>query len=635
MTSGLTITNEPKRIACGAPDYIVTRKEVPVGYVEAKDIDVDLNSNANKAQLDRYKQSLNNLIITDYLTFQLFLNRLIADYKKNLNEQKLNLDDDYIKFIRYGQYFIEKNGEGILAYISNNSFIDGITHRQMRNALLTTFDKIYILDLHGNRKKKETTPDGNKDENVFDIMQGVSINIFVKTRKESSSHSGFDPQSLKNKPFAAVYHFDLYGKRSEKYSFLLNNNLQTVNWQLIENKSPYFFFVPKSEDYKDEYDKGFYIKDLFLIHNSGIKTDRDSLFIDNDRKTLVKRIKILLSQEFDDDFKQKFRVKNSSSYKLTEAIKGKEFEDTFIQQIEYRPFDRKGIYYSPELISRPAYKVMHHFVNFENVGLVASRQFGGHKHFICFITNKPIEISSQPYAPYSVFPLYVYVKNGVADNDSRPYHKRHNLSTVIINEISKRLGMLFNEDVGEDLRVCPDTCWGTQTGVSQHEKFTPVDILDYMYAVLHCLAYREKYKEFLKIDFPRVPYPENAKQFWKLVALGGKLRRLHLMEDIDIQEKMANFPLTGNNEIEKIEYHPLSPPAGTRGRVYINDTQYFDNVPLIAWNFYIGGYQPAQKWLKDRKGQILNFEDIQHYQKIIWVLCETENVMKEVNKLMK
>ena len=166
----------------------------------------------------------------------------------------------------------------------------------------------------------------------------------------------------------------------------------------------------------------------------------------------------------------------------------------------------------------------------------------------------------------------------------------------------------------------------------QLEEFAPIDILDYIYAVLHSPTYRSTYKEFLKIDFPRVPYPKNKDSFWQLVKLGGELRQIHLLESPTVEQYITQYPIDGDNVVEKIRFDPNhSPPL--QGRVYINDTQYFDKVPQIAWEFYIGGYQPAQKWLKDRKGRKLEFDDILHYQKIIVALSETDRLMKEIDEV--
>jgi predicted helicase len=307
-------------------------------------------------------------------------------------------------------------------------------------------------------------------------------------------------------------------------------------------------------------------------------------------------------------------VENSSSYKLLEAIKGKKFDDSFIKQIEYRPFDRKWIYYSPELISRPAYKVMKHFINGKNLGLLAVRNSRDGNMSNYFIVDKIlIKDTVSSLDNCTVFPLYLYPDNHGQQIISDETERIPNLNKEIVAAINKGINPFVTDKTPE-----------------------PIDILDYIYAVLHSPTYRERYKEFLKIDFPRVPYPENAELFWKLVELGGKLRRLHLLEEIEPKQGMAIYPIDGNNKVKKPQFtnKGINPLVNSDGRVYINDTQYFDNVPFEAWNFYIGGYQPAQKWLKDRKGRMLNFEDVRHYQKMVWVLRETGEVMGEVDGLI-
>ncbi|MCQ2599584.1 MAG: N-6 DNA methylase [Alphaproteobacteria bacterium] len=495
-----------------------------------------------------------------------FAKGLIEKYKTGLNEKKLNLDDDYIKFIALGQHYIDKNGNGILAYISNNSFLDGVTHRQMRHSLMETFDKIYIINLHGNARTHETSPDGTKDENVFDIMAGVSINIFVKTGN--------------NKKLADVFYRDLYGKRDIKYDFLNEHNLQNSEFKALKPVEPYYFFAPKDFSNEKLYNNFPQITDIFITNNSGIKTDRDNLFIDFESTVLADRIQTLLCGNIPQQFADQYRVADSGSYKITQIIKNVSYSDNRMSQIMYRPFDVRYIYYDPIIISRPAATVMQHMLK-PNMALVVARQFGGKKHFISFITNKLIEISSQPFAPYTVFPLYIYT-----NDDKTP-----NLNQQIVSEIESKVG---------------------QT--------TPESIFDYIYGVLHSPSYREKYREFLKIDFPRIPYPENADRFEHYRKYGEQLRKLHLMTDIP--QSNVSFPIGGDCVVDKPKYE--------NGRVYINKTQYFDNVPQIAWDLFIGGYQPAQKYLKDRRGRTLSMDEIIHYENIITVLHATDKIMKDL-----
>lgn len=528
-----------------------------------------------------------------------WIQNLISDYKKNLNERKINLDDDYIKFIRYGQHFIDKNGEGILAYISNNSFIDGITHRQMRHELLKSFDKIYILDLHGFAKLKEVSLVAEKDENVFDIQQGVSINIFIKTKKSNSSDT------------KKINYFEKYGSRKDKFDFLSSNNLKSIKWRLLTPLKPYYFFVEKDFSRQSDHDQYFKIIDLFPNSNSGIKTDRDKLFYDSNSVNLKKRFQILLSNDLPSSFIEKYSVKDSGSYKITTAIKKVKFEVENIQKSCYRPFESVFIYYDPIVISRPAQKAMIHFNHHENIGLVLGRQGQviGHMQWnLVFCIKSLVDYNVFYRGGGYVFPLYLYNDTTQNTLDEQAI-RTPNLNQEIVEQIATKIGLSFTDEK-EDIQ-------GT---------FAPIDILDYIYAVLHSPNYRETYKEFLKIDFPRVPYPTDIKSFIELAKLGAQLRQIHLLESPSVEQFITEYPEDGDNIVEK--------PIYKDGNVYINDSQYFANVPDIAWNFYIGGYQPAQKWLKDRKNRALNFEDILHYQKIIKALSETHRLMQSVDDIL-
>jgi len=528
-----------------------------------------------------------------------WIQNLIADYKKDLNERKINLDDDYIKFIRYGQHFIDKNGSGVLAYISNNSFIDGITHRQMRKCLLESFDKIYILDLHGNAKKKEVCADGSADQNVFDIMQGVSINIFVKTGKKKKNELG------------QVFHSDLQGKREFKYETLNSNSVNSIEYKQLEFTKPNFFFVPKNFDEIKNYEKGFKVSDLFTVNNSGISTDRDSLFLDDSKTELENRIQILLSGNYSTDFKNEFNVNDSSGYPLLKRITNKLFTANKIQLYHYRPFDLRRIYFDENIISRPAKEVTLHTINRNNLVLIVPRQVNEDFHHVFIskiICDSNITSSARLFGAGKLFPLYLYPNTNAQQTIEQTTERTPNLNTEIVNQIAEKLGLRFSNEKEND-----------------ENTFAPIDILDYIYAVLHSPTYREKYKEFLKIDFPRVPYPKDTKTFGTLVKLGGEIRQIHLLESPVVEKYITQYPIDGSNEVIKPKYED--------GKVYINETQYFDNVPEVAWNFYIGGYQPAQKWLKDRKERTLEFDDILHYQKIIVALSETDRIMKEIDKI--
>lgn len=528
---------------------------------------------------------------------------LISAYKKNLNERKINLDDDYIKFIRYGQYYIDKNGSGVLAYISNNSFIDGITHRQMRKHLLETFDKIYILDLHGNAKKKEVCPDGSPDQNVFDIMQGVSINIFVKTNKKKKTELG------------EVYHFDLQGKRNRKYETLNNSTISEIKWSKLDFKKHYYFFVPKDFESEEKYKSGFKVDELFPKNVAGIETMKDSLIIyfNENEFELIKRS--INDREF---IKCKAgKIREDQITRFQKAIINEEYS---ISKILYRPFDKRTILYwfkdNKGVMWRNRGEIMKQ-MNYKNIGLGFSRTVYGNYDWqdvqvIDSISEKGFMAMRISNAAINC-PLYLYPDTNEQQTIEKTEKRTPNLKIKIVDQIAEKLGLTFTNEKD------------TSTSSASKNTFAPIDILDYIYAVLHSPTYREKYKEFLKIDFPRVPYPEDQDTFWQLVKLGGEIRQIHLLESPVVENYITEYPIDGDNVVGKPRYKD--------GKVYINDTQYFDNVPQVAWEFYIGGYQPAQKWLKDRKERTLEFDDILHYQKIIVALSETDRLMKEIGKI--
>lgn len=528
---------------------------------------------------------------------------LMEDYKKEPGgKEKLKernpkwINDDYVKFMRFGQHFIEKNGEGILAFINPHGFLDNPTFRGMRWNLLKTYDKIYTIDLHGNSKKKESAPDGSIDQNVFDIMQGVSINLFVKTGKKKKDELG------------QVFHFDLFGKRDFKYNFLSNNSVKSINYKKLTNIAPNYFLVNKNFDIQESYDKGFKI-DIFFSQNSvGIVTSKDTILIDESSNDLIKKVE---------------------GYYNVEANK------SLIQKIYYRPFDYRKIYYDVNIIERSREKIMFQLNHNENLGLMTTKkvEIGSFAHISVFknlVESHAVSIKEINYA----FPLYLYPDNNTQQNAFEQKERVPNLNMAIVNSIAKQTGMFFSPESPTDNEQTVET-----------NTFTPIDILDYIYAVLHSPSYREKYKEFLKIDFPRVPYPKDQKTFFDLVDLGSQLREIHLLESPTVEKYITQYPEDGDNIVTKprfeqrvlvdednvISHNFVQEPIG---RVHINDKQFFENVPEVAWNFYIGGYQPAQKWLKDRKDRELSYEDILHYQKIIVALTETDRLMKEIDKIV-
>ncbi|MBN8697693.1 MAG: DNA methyltransferase [Bacteroidetes bacterium] len=535
---------------------------------------------------------------------------LMEDYKKEpggnekLKEKNYKfINADEYKFIRFGQHFIEKNGSGILAYINPHGFLDNPTFRGMRWNLLKTYDKIYTIDLHGNAKKKEVSPDGSPDENVFDIEQGVSINFFIKTGKK------------KNLDLAEVFHLDLFGKRQKKYNFLLDNSLKSARFTKINYSHPDYFFKPKNFGEQKAYNKAFSIQDLFPINSLGLLTKRDELSVDFDTDSLERKIIYFLdetksTEEVCKKFGLVIKDKDKWDANQTRKMVSKNNIKHQIKDFQYRPFDNRKVFYNSYFVARPNTKVLGNFIN-DNDGLIIGRQgqaVGGNDWNVIFTCKHLTDQNIYRRGGGTVFPLYIYTENFEQETSKRSITRIPNLSTEITKQIADhiKLEYTFEKELSD-------------------AKFAPIDILNYIYAVLHSPTYRVKYKEFLKTSFPKIPFPKNKNSFWQLVKLGEELRKIHLLESVKTSKFITKYPVDGNNIVVKYWYES--------GKVYINDKQYFDNVPELAWNFIIGGYEPAQKWLKDRKDRKLEFDDILHYQKIIVALTETDRIMKEIDKI--
>ncbi len=551
---------------------------------------------------------------------------LMLDYKKNLNERNIQpLSDDYIKFFRYAQHFVEKNGEGIVAFISNNSFIDGMIHRQMRKTIAKAFDKIYIIDLHGSSKKNEHATDGTKDSNVFDIQQGVSINILIRSKKRTGG-------------LATVNHSEILGTRNHKYNLLNTTNISSINWQQLKINDPHFFFVPKDFRNQSSYDLGFNISELMPINACGMVTARDGLLVRFSHSEVE-----MLNNDFSNlgelDFRSKY-VLSKDSRDWTFVSAKEDIKNSDILQVDYRPFDKRFIPYSQKskgILSYPRYEIMQHMLIGNNIALSICKQqstFDFQHIFISKILTDKCTISTQTKEASYHFPLYIYPERCNQENLEGPTKRTPNLNSTILKQIEEKIGLAFVPEKAEAGNVCMVD--NLEVRDEHKQTFAPIDLLDYIYAALHSPTYREKYKEFLKIDFPRVPYPKDQQTFWQLVELGSQLRQLHLLESPRTENYITTYPKDGNNKITtkigKKDWE-LFDIENQQGRIWINDTQYFDNIPLTAWEFYIGGYQPAQKWLKDRKSRTLDYDDILHYQKIIVALTETDKIMKEIDEI--
>ena len=521
--------------------------------------------------------------------------KLIQEYKKDVDSKKLNLDDDYVKFIRLGQHYIERNGEGILAFVTNNNFIDAITFKQMRKSLLTSFDDIYILNLHGNAKNLERCPDGSRDENLFGIMQGVSINIFVK--KSDSKDLG------------KLHYFDLYGKKRSKMQFLDANSIGKISWQDIEAKKPYFFFSPKDFSLQEEYEKGFRIDELFNLYNSGIQTKRDELnifFTDQERKEVLHDFKNgdLIALD------KKYKINPSSGWNINNAIKDINNNAILTTNILYRPFDLRWTNYtgkSSGMMGRPRHETNKHIIQHNNIILITCKQqssFDFQHVFVTRLISDMNSISAQSKEQSYVFPLYLYDKNG---------ERLVNFDHSIAMKIADIAGRVYCEN--EDGQI------------DKENVLSPEMIFDYSYAMMHSHLYRKRYKEFLRIGFPRIPYPADKQQFERLSNLGKRLRQLHLLEGLpaSVNALEVAYLGEGNSIVGSYEWK--------ENRVWINELTYFQGIPENVWLFYIGGYQPLQKWLQYRKGRELTSNDIIHFEKMVYALKQTILLMQEIDQV--
>ena len=515
------------------------------------------------------------------------------------------LNDDYVKFIRFAQWRIERTGEGVLGFVTGHGYLDAPTFRGMRQSLMATFDEIRILDLHGNARKKERAPDGGPDQNVFDIQQGVAIGLFVK-RKDGSGP-------------ARVFHADLWGPREVgadggKYRWLAGNATDTTDWTELAPKSPDYLFVPRDEALADEYRAGWKLPDILPLNSVGIVTARDRLAIQWTKADMSQTVR-----EFgelpEEAARERWRLgPDREDWMVSSAQEDvRDHPDARIVPILYRPFDERFTWYSGRsrgFICRPRQEVMRHMLGGANLGLSTSRGTevaGNWEHIFVSKSLTQHHTVSMKEVNY-LFPLYVYPIAG--DSTERT----PNLAPEFTDAVAEATGLAFTPDGAGDLDAT----------------FGPEDVFHWCYAVLHSPEYRRRYADFLKADFPRVPLPASGALFAELAALGARLAALHLLDAGDPTEDAPAFDVGGNNRVDRVRY--TEPVADAGGRVWINKTQYFEGVAPETWAFTIGGYRPAEKWLKDRRGRPLGYDDIGRYQDICAALAETPRLMARIDE---
>ncbi|HEX42935.1 MAG TPA: DNA methyltransferase [Phycisphaerales bacterium] len=547
-----------------------------------------------------------------------WINALVDSYREadggRLGEKKVWLKNDYVKFMRFAQWRIERTGAGILAFITDHSYLDSPTFRGMRERLLGSFDEIYILNLHGNKKRRETAPDGGEDQNVFDITQGVAIGIFVK--------NGTHRQ-------AEVRYADLWGKRDVKYKFLTRENVERTSWKRIHPKSPFHLFVPADGSMEAQYREGWKITDICRVGSNGVQTSRDELVVAFTPEELRTRLGMFLDKRQSDDeirsrfFSGKGGMKylpgDTRGWSLAEArstIRENRKWPQRIARYAYRPFDDRVILYMSEVIDWPRPQVMQHFGR-RNRGLCVGRAG------LVQADEWDLVYCMQIMCDHNLFrrgssmnmPLYIYPNGSQQDMDYESWPRGEggrvpNLSREFVEELARRVKLAFVADGRGDLR----------------KTFGPEDVFEYIYAVLHSPEYRRRYAEFLKIDFPRIPWPNGRADFRELCRTGRRLTALHLMEAdvLEDDKRWPLFPKEGGMAVEAgYPRHVVDAERPAAGRVYINKDQYFEGVPPVVWQFHVGGYRVCEKWLKDRRGRTLSYGEVNHYQKVVVAISET------------
>lgn len=528
--------------------------------------------------------------------------RGLVKYKNTLEEKNAKgINNDYCKFIRLGHNFVTRNQEGVLAYICGNTFTKTNIFRGMRYRLLEDFDEIYILNLHGSSKFDESSQDCN-DENIFNIKVGVSINIFIKRNNSQRSN------------LATVHYKDIFGTRRQKLDFLSLNQLQDIDFEKINPEAPFYEFCPKTGNYdklKEQYEQGFKLDSLMPKKTQGLKTGNDKTLILPVASSLTRLIEDLVSEETDSFLCEKYFFKNAERISGTrQAIKNNPNRQKYFTKICYRPFDEKWTYLHSDLIQRPRPLIQSSMLRKENLMLCVGRQgtaIGNNDWSLVWISSLPTDMNVNPRGGAYLFPLFIY-EEGYAN-------PTFNFAYDIIEKFEEKIGLKLQTEESKS---------------RENGGFLGKDVIDYIYAILHSSKYRRKYHQFLQNDFPIIPFPDNSEYFFNMSALGAQLRSLHHLENIPSSDFITQYPVSeGSNLVTARRYEAID---SDNGRVWINDTRYFDHVPLKTWQLLVSGYQPLDKWLKDRIGLTLSGDDIRHFQMMVVALNKTTNIMTQIDE---
>ncbi|WP_231261069.1 type ISP restriction/modification enzyme [Helicobacter pylori] len=532
------------------------------------------------------------------------LKQIYSKYKLQDEKNPKWLLDNYVKFMRFAQNKIESLGHGLFGFISNNAFLDNPTFRGLRRSLLECYDELYILNLHGNARKKEKTPQGADDENVFNIMQGVSINLFVK-----------NPQITKQK----IHYYDVYGERAEKYAFLAQNDLNSIEWLELTPRKPFYLLLPLKTRLLDEYEQGFSVKDMFQVGGTGICSTRDHVVFHKKKESLLELLKDFSTLE-PSELHRKYDIGDDSrdwrlEYAIRDVRANADNLEKYIVWCQYRPFDYRWTYYtgkSKSFIAYPRGDVFKHMLpppptnpktpnqTRKNVALITSRRFcQSQKSGVGFVSNK-------------ISDLHTWTCPGMEGGDYvNPLYHNPNYTENFTPEFRGFIDKHYNHS------------------------FEPLEILGYIYALLYSPNYRKRYEGFLKIDYPKILFTENKDLFRALSLLGIELIGLHVLNQESLNysfEKLKDATIGESGYIKAHERNPIisQKPSHNEQRLYINHSAYFSGVSQGIYDYRIGGYCVLDKYLKSHKNEPCDFD---HVTRIIKVIARTIEIQKTLGFL--
>lgn len=563
----------------------------------------------------------------DLLSNKSTQNYFTCDGKLLRERQSRWINDDYIKFIRFAQWRIESTGHGILAYVTNRNYLDNITFRGVRQALLSTFNKVYVVDLHGDAMSGDKPASGIQDENVFDITKGAAISIFVRTRGANRSKAAtVSYVSLRGSRTGDHGSIEVNGDEADqtgKYEWLRANNIKTVKWHKFTPDEPYYSFVPENEEIRHQYRKEFVgVDEIFKFGSSGFVAGYSEFAVGFSGKEVLGKFERFVATESEiptDEIKAEYKLKDSDTWKVANARAVTRADSKWKRHvISYlaRPFDIRTVFYSEAVLVRPVRRAQRHMLSGDNLALLVSRQtLAPFRHVLAsrnVVTFNVLDNAGR-HGSGPCFPLYTFPNDngGSSRLPKVGTEKEHNLQSAHVAALAAAIGMTFVEAGHGNLK----------------KTFGPEDVFAYIYAVLHSRTFRARFDRQLRTGFPRVPMQPTSTAFQRLSKLGRDLVDLHTFSKKP--KEQPQFPIPGDNAIRSITFEP-GEGSGDKGRVWINKHQYFDNVPTAAWEYQVGRYVVCNRWLGERVGRKLSFNEIDTFGTIAGSITDSLPVLDAI-----